>query len=88
MIKQHTLLTLCAKENVSHFGEAKSTKFVAEWTLHMEITQENSKELNHPGNICQILWSFTKEQLASCLTKLLIFNIDKEGMWELNVAQK
>lgn len=54
----------------------------------MEVTQENSKELIHPGNICQILWSFTKKQLASCLTKLLIFNIDKEGMWELNVAQK
>ncbi|XDV39471.1 hypothetical protein PO909_008715, partial [Leuciscus waleckii] len=53
--------------NFSLVYALKSTKFVAEKRLRLEIS--SIKELIQTKRVGQVLWSETKDQLADCLTK-------------------
>ena len=57
----------CIVDNRSLYDAIKSMKSVAEKRLRLEIT--NIKELVNNGQIKNITWCSTKEQLADCLTK-------------------
>lgn len=84
-IALNNLPIICVTDNHSLFDAVKSTKSVTEKRLRLEIS--SIKELIHSGNIKQILWSATKQQLADSLTKkgastLLLLKTLSEGVWE------
>lgn len=58
---------ICVTDNFSLVDALKSTKFVAEKRLRLEIS--SIKELIQTKRVDQVLWSETKDQLADCLTK-------------------
>jgi len=85
---QPTVLPIvCVTDCHSLFDAVKSTKFVTDKRLRLEIS--SIKELIQCKQVGQILWSRTKEQLADCLTKkgasaFLLLKTLSDGVWQLN----
>jgi hypothetical protein len=82
---QHGLIPItCVIDNYSLFDAVKSTKFVSDKRLRLEIS--SVKELLESKQIKQVSWSNTKQQLADCLTKkgassFLLLKTLSDGKW-------
>lgn len=82
----HPVPIVCVTDNFSLVDALKSTKFVTEKRLRLEIS--SIKELIQTKQVDQVLWSDTKDQLADCLTKkgaspVLLLKALHEGHWTL-----
>lgn len=80
----HCVPIVCVTDNFSLVDALKSTKFVAEKRLRLEIS--SIKELIQTKKVLKVLWSKTKEQLADCLTKkgassVMLLKALHEGHW-------
>ncbi|KAL5012987.1 hypothetical protein ScPMuIL_011538 [Solemya velum] len=67
----------CVVDNHSLYGAIKSTKFVADKRLRLEIS--NIKELLKTKQVREVCWTNTKEQLADCLTKKGFGELDDDA---------
>lgn len=78
---------VCITDNFSLVDALKSTKFVTEKRLRLEIS--SIKELIQTRKVHQVLWSETKDQLADCLTKkgassTVLLRALYEGRWTVS----
>lgn len=83
----HTVPIICVTDSFSLVDALKSTKFVTEKRLRLEIS--SIKELIQTQRVHQVLWSDTKEQLADCLTKkgassAMLLKALSDGRWTVN----
>lgn len=80
----HQVPIICVTDSFSLVDALKSTKFVTEKRLRLEMSL--IKELIQTKKVHQVLWSETKNQLADCLTKkgassALLLQALYEGRW-------
>lgn len=79
------LPVVCITDNHSLFDAIKSTKLVSDKRLRLEIS--SIKELIQKGQIKEISWYASKEQLADVLTKkgassFPLLKVMSEGVWK------
>lgn len=80
----------CVVDNHSLYDAIKSTKFVADKRLRLEIS--NIKELLKTKQVREVCWTNTKEQLADCLTKkgaspFGLLKALSQGVWHVDCGQ-
>ena len=86
-VKRSIAYITCIVDNHSLFDAMmKSTKFVSENRLRLEISNINERlKTNQVREVC---WTNTKDQLADCLTKkgasqLVLIKALSEGVWHI-----
>lgn len=85
LAKPEKLPIICVTDNHSLYDAVKSTKYVADKRLRLEIS--SIKELMRSNQIKAVTWIEAKRQLADCLTKkgVSAFNLMKalsDGFWK------